>query len=61
MWDKISVVMAGLVSFLSIVGVLVPQWVTRRYVALDFGGRLRVGLLEYASEVSMILYKVYEN
>ena len=56
MWDKISVVMAGLVSFLSIVGVLLPQWVTRRYEALDFGGRLRVGLLEYASEVSMILY-----
>jgi len=50
MWDIFSVVLAGLVSFMSIVGIIMPQWVTRRYQATDFGGRFRVGLLEYTSE-----------
>jgi len=52
MWDIFSVVLAGLVTFMSIVGVIIPQWVTRRYQATDFGGRFRVGLLEYPSEYS---------
>ena len=58
MWDIFSVVLAGLVSFMNIVGVILPQWVTRRYQATDFGGRFRVGLLEYTSEVNMILYQL---
>ena len=58
MWDIFSVVLAGLVTFMSIVGVIIPQWVTRRYQATDFGGRFRVGLLEYPSEVNMTQYQL---
>ena len=58
MWHIFSVVLAGLVTFMNIVGVILPQWVTRRYQATDFGGRFRVGLLEYPSEVNMTQYQL---
>ena len=47
---------AGVVTFLNIVGVSIPQWVNRESPRKDFGGRRQVGLLEYPSEVNIKLY-----
>ena len=52
MLDTFSLAIAGLVTFLNIIGVSIPQWVIRDYKATDFGGRKQVGLLEYPSEVN---------
>ena len=51
MLETFSLAIAGVVTFLNIVGVSIPQWVNRKYDATDFGGRRQVGLLEYPSEV----------
>ena len=51
MWDSLNLALAGVVTFLNIVGVSIPQWVNRDSPRTDFGGRRQVGLLEYPSEV----------
>lgn len=57
MWDSLNLAIAGLVTFLNIVGVVMPQWVYRDSPRTDFGGRRQVGLLEYPSEVNIKLYQ----
>ena len=55
MLETFGLVVAGIVIFLNIVGVSIPQWVNRKYDATDFGGRRQVGLLEYPSEVNIYI------
>ena len=57
MWDSLNLAIAGVVTFLNIVGVSIPQWVYRDSQRTDFGGRRQVGLLEYPSEVNIKLYQ----
>ena len=56
MRDSLTLAISGVVTFLNIVGVSIPQWVNRESPRTDFGGRRQVGLLEYPSEVIIKLY-----
>ena len=51
MLEVIGLIVAGLATFVNIVGVAIPQWVKRDYEATDFCGRRQVGLWDMTGHV----------
>ena len=56
MLEEIGLIVAGLATFVNIVGVAIPQWVKRNYEAKDFCGRRQVGLWDLTGQVCQITF-----